>query len=44
MKTIMINGRAVDITRETYQRIAKVATAKNLTLPEAVVFCLQKVI
>lgn len=44
MKTIIVNGKSVKINAETYKRIEKTASEKNITFYEAVSFLLRKVI
>ena len=42
--TIRINGRSVRIPVETMKRIARLAAEKKITVADAVIFCLEKVI
>lgn len=44
MKTILINGTKVQISAETFKRIEKIATEKNIPFSQAISFCLEKVI
>lgn len=44
MQTIEINGNAVQVSLETAKRIEHIASEKKITLSEAIVLCLQKVI
>lgn len=44
MKTILINGKSVEVAPEVYQRIKKIAAAKKIPFSQAVVFCLEKII
>lgn len=44
MKTILINGNPVRVGAETLRRIERVAEKMKISLPEAISFCLQKVI
>lgn len=44
MRTIYINGKRVTVTAETFRRIEKIAEERKIDLPEAISFCLQKVI
>lgn len=44
MKTIVINGNAVEVSIETAKRIEHIASEKKIPLSEAIILCLQKVI
>lgn len=44
MITIMVNGTEVQVDSFTFARIEKIARVKKLTIPEAVSYCLEKVI
>lgn len=44
MKTILINGESVKVSIETYKRIEKTASEKDITFSEAISFLLEKVI
>lgn len=44
MKTILVNGIPVKVCAETFKRIEKFASEKNVTFSEAVNLLLEKVI
>lgn len=44
MRIVVINGCAVEITSETFKRIERIATARKISISEAIIFCLEKVI
>lgn len=44
MKTIVVNGKKMEISRDTYARIAKLAKDKKITFSKAVCILLEKVI
>ena len=44
MKTIIINGKAIEVSVETAKRIEHVAEERKIPFTEAINFCLEKVI